>query len=175
MRRADLWAPVPLEIGGPVAYAPHWLWLGIALAVLAAVLPVAWWWLTRPRAEKQAVEAPRTPASALEEARAAIAAVTDGHARGTTSDRAAHQELSRVVRRFVAQVSGWPVDHMGLSDLREAMGRDPRLAGLTDYVALLSPPSFGPDGTGDVPGAAREADALVTRWAQALTSPEVTR
>lgn len=173
MWAADL-VPRPLEgqLFGPVAYAPLWLWLGLVLAVVALTWPVVAWWLTRPRPTPVAPRQPApTPADARAEALAAIARVRRAHAAGALTDRAAHQGLSRAVRRFVAQASGWPVDHMGLADLRAAMGHDPRLAGLTDYVAVLSPPSFGPVGGGDVPRAADRAEDLVGLWAGALVAP----
>lgn len=158
------------QLFGPVAYAPHWLWLGIALGVSAAAWPVVAWWLTRPRPERRPEQplAP-SPEDARATASAAIARVRHAHAAGGLTDRAAHQELSRVVRRFVAQASGWPVDHLGLADLRAAMQRDPRLAGLTDYVEVVTPPSFGPEGVGDVARAADRADELVGLWAGALS------
>ncbi|GAB3709437.1 hypothetical protein [Mariniluteicoccus flavus] len=171
MRAADLGLPAmrAAEIFGPVPYAHHWLWLGIALAVLAVAWPVLVWLLTRPRRVRPTPPAPpRTPAQALAEAQSGIRAVRARHAVGEVTDRGAHQELSRVVRRFVAEASGWPTDHMGLADLREAMQHDARLANLTDYVAVLHPPSFGPDGAGDVDAAADRADELVRRWATAL-------
>lgn len=164
------------ELSGPVAYAPGWLWLGLGLALLAAAWPVALWWLTRPRRSRPV--APRTLAATRAEAHAEIARVHRAHAAGELTGRGAHQELSRVVRAFVADGSGWPVDHMGLADLRTATRRDPRLADLTEWVAGLQPPSFAPEGTGDVAAAADRADALVERWAAAppeASSPQVPR
>lgn len=160
------------EIFGPVPVSPWWLYSGLGCLAVCVLLPLLWWFAGRTRAAKPAA-APqpvtRPPRSAAAEAAWAIESIRRDHAAGQLTTRAAHLALSRIVRTFIEQVSGWPVAHMGLSDLKDAMNRDRRLTDLTSYVEILSPPSFSREADGDVAAACGRADQLIAQWAQALT------
>lgn len=123
----------------PGSYALTWPLLG-GLLLLALVVWVAVVWLSgRPPEELR--RAPMPP-GALARARAETLARIDEieasvHA-GERSAREGHHELSRTVRRFVADVSGLDAEHMTAADLRE---RGPEH--LADLVATYYPSQFG--------------------------------
>ncbi|OYO25272.1 hypothetical protein CGZ93_02175 [Enemella dayhoffiae] len=158
--------PGEAEVFAPVAYSPLWLVLGASLLLAVLGWPLLALWLTRPRRVRPAAPTPPPdPAELRRRTLAEISHVHSEHAAGRITAREAQQRLSRVVRRFGGRASGVPADTMTLAELAAVMQRDPRLAELTDYVALLHPPSFAPSESGDVPAACARAEELVARWA----------
>ncbi len=131
---------MPEEFTGPVGYADRWLWIAVALAVVVVLYYLAAWWFTR-RPRPPVV---RAPVVDVPDVRAAHLARIDDLAervhRGETSPRAGHQQLSDLVRSYVATVSTLPARTMTLSDLRD---RAP--AELVETIALMYPPEFAPE------------------------------
>lgn len=123
----------------PGSYALTWPLLG-GLLLLALVVWAAVVWLSgRPPEElRHAPMPPGALAKARAEAIAQIDAVEASVLSGERSARAGYHELSRVVRRFVAEVSGLDAEHMTGADLRECGPEH-----LADLVATYYPSQFG--------------------------------
>lgn len=156
---------VMLQIFGPERYAPWWLIAGIAALVAIVVIPPAIVWFTRARPPKPTPPPPPPdPNQFRAECLARIADIRQRHGAGHLADRAAHQELSHVVRMFVAAATSLPIDRMVLGELREKLRTDHRFAYLTDWVELLYPPKFAPDVHRSVADSAAEAERLVGTW-----------
>ena len=144
---------------GPLTYDARWLWIAVALVVLA-VAALAWaLWPRRTAAPAVSTPAPardveRLRRTALQE----IARIEGESAAGRLAVRDAHQRLSRVVREFVARASGLPVDRMTLAELEDAA-----LAPVATGVGQLYPGEFG---IADQPLAAAVASArtAVSSW-----------
>lgn len=163
-----------MTVSPPVAYAPVWLILGLVLLAVVVVWPLLLWWWTRPgrgRARSEAAEVAPDP-DARERALAALAELDRAHRAGAADDRATLLGLSRVVRDFVATVSGWPVDRMTLGELRTVMNRTPELGALTELIGVIQPPSFQRPGTtpAAVPGLIADGAELVRRWPRGSTA-----
>ncbi|ALJ21533.1 hypothetical protein [Microbacterium sp. No. 7] len=118
----------------PAQYGPVWLvWL---LVAIAALLVVAWLLLRRrpeppaapPPAEVAAPAQPVAPApqTLRSEYLARIDLVEILHKKGQLDKRAAHLELSRLVRQYVNEHSGLEAPVLTLSELR-ARGVHPSL------------------------------------------------
>jgi hypothetical protein len=149
MRAAD-------ELQPPVGYDDRWLLLALlALGLVAVYYAAAIWW-TRERPPRPTRTSPQSSwLTQLDEIRDAVA-------RGELTARRGHQEISHVVRSFVAERSGIPATTMTLGDFRE-QGPE-RLA---ELVALTYPPAFSPDEelpTAVFDEAAARARTLVTTW-----------
>ncbi|MFC5728724.1 MULTISPECIES: hypothetical protein [Nocardioides] len=152
---------LPEEFAGPVAYSDRWLWIALVLAVLVLLYYAAAWWLTRPRQGPAAptdVEAPDARREHLDR----IDRIEDEVRTGSLSPRGGHQELSDVVRSYVASVTTLPARTMALADFRARAPKE-----LVDAIELMYPPEFAPD---DVVARDRfddalgQARALVTTW-----------
>lgn len=102
-------------------------WLLIALGVIAAGIVIAYLvlWFTRPRYEltKQTTEsAPQVDGNAITQALrheylGRIQEIDDAYAAGTIGPREANRRLSREVRQFVQDYSGFEAPVLGLNDL----------------------------------------------------------
>ena len=131
-------AELPEEFAGPVGYADRWLWIAVALLGLVVVYYAVAWWSTRPPRRRPA---PITaPPDVRREHLARIDQVEEQVRSGAISARVGHQQLSRVVRGYVAAVSPLPAPTMTLADLRALAP-----AALTDVIELVYPPEFAPD------------------------------
>lgn len=131
---------MPEEFTGPVAYADRWLWIAIVLLVVVVVYYLAAWWLTReprpPVVKAAVVDVPDVRQAHL----ARIDALAERVHRGETSPREGHQQLSDLVRSYVAEVTTLPARTMTLTDLQH---RAP--AELVAAIALMYPPEFAPE------------------------------
>lgn len=155
---------MPEEFTGPVAYDERWLWIAIALVALVVAYYLASWWFTRPprirRVAQPAVVVPDVRAAHLARIDELVAQVHDGR----VPARAGHQQLSEILRSWVATVTPLPARTMALADFRD---RAPQ--GLVDAIELMYPPEFAPDsdGHGDLAAfddAAHRARGLVDTW-----------
>jgi hypothetical protein len=146
---------------GPLPYSQWWTWAGLALLLLVA----AWYILvfagTRPpRQERPAVSAPLTDLPALR--RAYLQRINDVEqeaAAGNLSARAAHQEISALLRRFVRDATGVDAPRMTHADLV----RHP-LPAAAAAVGRLYPGEFGPEPLPAVASSAAAAREAVRSW-----------
>ncbi|GAA4812892.1 hypothetical protein ACFQ0K_05070 [Nocardioides caeni] len=153
---------LPEEFSGPVAYSDRWLWIVLGLLVLVLVYYVAAWWFTR--APKPATIArPRVDVPTVRERHLQrIDEVVAQVRAGDLEPRAGHQQLSDVVRSFVAEVTTLPARTMALADFRH---RAPEA--LVAAIELMYPPEFAPDDTiarDRFEDAAGQARQLVGTW-----------
>jgi len=153
-------ADLPEEFTGPVGYADRWLWIAVGLVVALVAYYLLAWRLTRAPARLDAAPAPAPDARAEHLAR--IDRVDALVRAGELTPRDGHQQLSEVVRDYVAAVTSLPARTMALADFREHAP-----AALADVIELVYPPEFSPDDT-----VARErfetavgrSRGLVTTW-----------
>ncbi|MGN7200033.1 hypothetical protein [Arthrobacter sp. SAFR-044] len=149
---------------GPLQYSPAWLWCGAALLVLVAGWYVFVLATTRP--------APRTKPgsagsrSALTELPALKAAylqrihdVDREAAAGNIEARAAHQEISLLLRAFVRDATGVDATRMTHQDL----ARHP-LPAAARVIEALYPAEFGPGPLPSVAASAAKASEAVRTW-----------
>jgi hypothetical protein len=129
------------DVVGTVAYGAAWWVLAVALlgAVVAWNVGLALW----GRPSRVHPDRPRRPHPAVAELRRRCLADLDQiearEASGHLSTRQAHQQLSRVVRRFVQEATGVPASAMTLASLREQ-----RVPGLLEVIELVYPAEFAP-------------------------------
>lgn len=131
---------LPDEFTGPVAYDERWLWIALALGAAVVLYYVLAWWLTRrprvPRLERVAVDLPdvrRTHLDLIDRIDAQVRA-------GELEPRTGHQQLSEVVRSYVAAVTTLPARTMALADFRARAPHE-----LVAVIELVYPPEFAPD------------------------------
>ncbi|MCX6402244.1 MAG: hypothetical protein NTX33_20205 [Propionibacteriales bacterium] len=133
-------AELPEEFTGPVEYADRWLVLAIVLIALVLVYYVVAWWMTRapkvPTIARAGVDVPSEQAACLARIDEVVARVR----LGTLSARDGHQQLSDVVRSYVATVTTLPARTMALADFRTRAPQE-----LVDAIELMYPPEFAPD------------------------------
>lgn len=151
------------EFSGPVGYADRWLWIALGLMLVAALYFALAWWLTRPPTVRSVtradVDVPSVRGAHLERIDRIAAQV----AAGAIAARDGHQQLSVVVRSYVAAVSTLPARTMALADFRTHAP-----APVADTIAVLYPPEFAPDdevARTRFDEAADRARELVTTWA----------
>ena len=153
---------LPEEFAGPVAYSDRWLWIALTLAVLVVVYYAAAWWLTRPRRDRGAARPGVVVPDVRREHLDRIDRIEDDVRTGSLSPRDGHQQLSDVVRSYVASVTTLPARTMALADFRARAPQE-----LVDAIELMYPPEFAPgdavarDRFDDAVGQAR---GLVTAW-----------
>lgn len=153
---------MPEEFTGPVAYADWWLWLAVVLFALVVAYYLASWWVTRaprvPTIERHDVDVP----SAQEDHLARIDRVVAQVRAGALAPREGHQQLSEVVRSYVATVTTLPARTMALADFRARAPQD-----LVDAIEVMYPPEFAPDATlaeNAFDTAVAQARSLVGTW-----------
>ncbi|NUT71014.1 hypothetical protein [Pseudarthrobacter sp. C4D7] len=147
---------------GPLQYNPAWMWCGAAVLAL-----VAGWYVfviagTRP-APRSTRTAARTALTELPALKAAylqrIRDVEREAAAGTVDARAAHQEISLLVRGFVRDATGVDATRMTHQDL----ARHP-LPAAAQVIESLYPAEFGPGPLPAVTVSAARASEAVRAW-----------
>lgn len=152
---------MPEEFTGPVAYDDRWLWIAVALVAVVVVYYLASWWFTRPPrvrvVERAPVDVPDARAQHLARIEELVTQVHDGR----VSARGGHQQLSEIVRSWVATVTTLPARTMALADFRD---RAPQQ--LVEAIELMYPPEFAPDvdAMSTFDDAVRRARELVGSW-----------
>jgi hypothetical protein len=147
---------------GPLQYSPVWMWVGIALVAL-----VAGWYVVvfastrRPRmAEGVRRSAALTDLSVLKAAYLQrIDDVERDAAAGNLSLRAAHHEISHLLRSFVRDATG--VDALRMT--RQDLERHP-LPAPAAVVGILYPAQFGVEPLPSVAVSAASARNAVSTW-----------
>ena len=156
--------PAEPSFYGPLGYSPLWLWCGAALLVLLA----GWFAVVfaTTRADQPAEPTPERGRPALTDLPALKAAylqrisdVEEDAAAGRLPARAAHQELSLLLRGFVRDATGVDATRMTHQDL----ARHP-LPAAAAVVASLYPAEFGPDPLPHVGTSAARAAEAVRAW-----------
>ncbi|TLM86242.1 hypothetical protein FDW83_00270 [Pseudarthrobacter sp. NamE2] len=153
------------ELGfhGPFQYSPAWLWAGVALLAL-----VAGWYAAVLAATRRRRHLPgdRRPV-ALTDLAALKAAYLEridnaerSAAAGRLSLRAAHQEISLVLRSFIRDATG--VDALRMT--RQDLERHP-LPAAAAAVGALYPGEFGPEPLPSASASAEVARKVVRAWA----------
>lgn len=162
---------MPPEIHDPVSYSVLLLVAAAILAVLAIGWPLAviiGHRLRSPKPEPVVPAAPPPPPPDPVALRASylgqIEQIAAAHAAGRLPDRGVHQQLSGVVREFVAEVSAIPVDRLTLAELERQLATQPQLASLTGFVAELYSPSFAADVSRPAAASLASARQVVERW-----------
>jgi hypothetical protein len=149
------------EFLGPLPYSPLWTWAGAILVLLVA----GWYVLVlagtrRPRPKPSSRPAPLTDLPALQAAYLQrIADVEQQSEAGNISARAAHQEISLLLRRFVRDATGVDAPRMTQADL--AKHPLPKAA---KAVGALYPGEFGPEPLPAVASSAAAAREAVRSW-----------
>jgi hypothetical protein len=149
------------EFLGPLPYSPLWTWAGAILLLLVAV----WYAFVfagtrRPRPRPASLPAPLTSLPALQSAYLQrIDDVEQEAATGTISARAAHQEISFLLRRFVRDATGVDAPRMTHADL--VKHPLPRAA---EAVGALYPGEFGSEPLPSVAASAATAREAVRSW-----------
>lgn len=173
--------PVDGDFLGPLDYSAWFPGAGLGLLVLVAgwcgyVFLSTW---RRPPVPQAAPPDPGPPAGPdlarlRREYLQRIDAVAGGAAAGTRSGRAAHQELSLLLRSFVRDASGLDATRMTLAELRALSQATPGpqplshatpgLPALSRAVAAIYPAAFGPAAVSGVPEAADTAREVIRSW-----------
>lgn len=131
---------MPEEFTGPVAYDDRWLWIAAVLLALVVAWYLLSWWLTRP---PRPTPLSRTGVDVPDAQRAHLARIDDlaGRVhRGELPAREGHQQLSELVRSYVATVTTLPARTMALADFRHRAPQE-----LVDTIEVMYPPEFAPD------------------------------
>lgn len=147
---------------GPLPYNPAWVWCGAAILALVAGWYAYLWWSTRAAPTSPA--APTRPAlTDLPALKAAylqrIQDVDRDAAAGTLEARAAHQQISMLLRGFVRDATGVDATRMTQQDLAQHP-----LPAAADAVEALYPAEFGPGPLPSVGASAARAAAAVRTW-----------
>lgn len=147
---------------GPLPYSPAWMWCGVAVLALAA----GWYAyvFVNTRAVPTSRPAPARPSlTDLPALKAAylqrIHDVDREAAAGNLGARAAHQQISMLLRGFVRDATGVDATRMTHQDLV----RHP-LPAAADAVEDLYPAEFGPGPLPSVGASAARASAAVRAW-----------
>lgn len=140
LARAEPVPGMPEEFTGPVGYADRWLVVAVVLLVLVVLYYLAAWWFTRAPKPPVVRTAPVDVPDARQAHLARIDALAERVHRGETSPREGHQQLSDLVRSYVATVTTLPARTMTLADLQHRAPAD-----LVATIALMYPPEFAPE------------------------------
>lgn len=147
---------------GPLPYNPEWAWCGAAILALVAGW-YAYVWLSS-RAAPASCPAPARPAltdlPALKAAYLQRIQDAERDAAACTLDaRAAHQQISMLLRGFVRDATGVDATRMTQQDLAQHP-----LPAAADAVEALYPAEFGPGPLPSVGASAARASAAVRAW-----------
>lgn len=155
--------PNPGEVMPLVGYSPFWLVLGIAILALIGLFYVLVILLTtqrKPRSKPVVPTEPPVDVAKLQQAGyAKVADIETATINGTLDSRSAHEQLSAVVREFIAESTGIPADHMTLSDLQGT-----ELRGTTRAVAQFYPGVFGAEPEQDLAMSIHMAREVLSGW-----------
>lgn len=148
----------------PAHFHPLWLVLGIA-CLLAVVAGFGWvFWSTRRRRPARLSPPPRPTHRDLAALRRrylhAIDAVEQAARSGSTTSRAAHIELSMLVRRFLGELRIEHATAMTADELADVADAD-----VASVVRSYHPSEFAPAGASDIGVAAAAARSVVSAWA----------
>lgn len=125
------------EFTDPISYSWYWLWL----ALLALVLVIGWYAGVTVWAHGRRWRDGGPPPVPTARDRALFELDQIGHqvAAGGLTERDGYQQMSRVVRTFVADMTGLPAQSMALADLNAA-----GVTSVAEAIALMYPPEFAP-------------------------------
>jgi hypothetical protein len=146
---------------GPLQYSPVWMWAGAALLALVAAWYAAIFASTR-RPRDTAVRRPAALTDLPALKNAYLERLDDLEreaAAGRLSLRAAHQEISLLLRSFVRDVTG--VDALRMT--RQDLERHP-LPAAAAVVGILYPAEFGMEPLPPVAVSAASARNAVSTW-----------
>lgn len=144
--------PMPLLLAGLVL-AGVVLWYGLV------------WWLTRRRTQKTlktlpaAVVAPTDLTALKQMYLKKIEVIWQKYEARDVTARVTHQKLSRLVRRFVGEVTKSSVANMTLADLRHT-----KYATVAQTIEAYYEPEFARIETGNVADAMARARKVVQEW-----------
>jgi len=152
--------PSPAGLHPPLAYWTLWLILAaVAFGLSLFVLAVAG--VERPRRRPRAKRA-KAAAAVTPDVRRKYLALIDQVAadvRAGLSSRDAHQRLAGLVRGFVGEASGRPVQDATLAELGER-----GLPEVAAVIARLYPAEFERDAYADPAAAIAQAREVVAQW-----------
>lgn len=146
----------------PLGYSPLWLWAGLLLAALAVGWIVAVLAATRQPRARTAPDSPAAmlPAAGLKEHYLArIHEVETAAGTGALPQRAAHQELSLLLRLFIRDATGQDMTRMTLADIREQP-----LPGVAEAIGRIYPGEFAAEPLPSVTASAAVAREAVRAW-----------
>lgn len=150
------------EFHGPVAHADRWLWISLVLLALVVLYYAVSWWVTRPPRLRDVARADVDVPDLQREHLARIDRVEADVRAGVLEPREGHQQLSEVMRSYVAEVTTLPARTMVLADFR--LQAPPELV---EALEVMYPPEFGPDGEmarGRFDDAVARAREVVSTW-----------
>lgn len=155
----------PAELFPPEAYAGGWLVAAVLAIAVVVLWPIVVVLITRPKRVRAEVPTGPPPADQRGRTLAELAEIRRRWQEGSVSTRHGHQEISSVVRRYVATAGQPGVETMTLAELRSASEQSPRLTVVADLVEELYPPEFaaGDGAAGDgAPGSGTHPDLTTT-------------
>lgn len=148
-----------------VSYQPIPLWIALGLIFLTVIIVGEIFWLTRRKPQKVLSTLPPAPVVIVDTTKlkqkylAEIERVEQSYNAHKLKARFVHQELSRLLKLFVSEAAGAPVQTMTLSDLKRT-----RHTTLVPAIELFYRPEFAEIESGNVTDALSLAKKVVTEW-----------
>lgn len=148
-----------------LTYDPLPLWLAAGLLALVCCWYGLVFYLTRKKHPKVLATLPPAPPVAVDLSSikqhylTMIDAIEASFNQRQLQSRAAHQELSALVRQFASEVEKMSIKTMTLSDLKKS-----RFASLTPVIEAYYPPEFASLDSGSVASACGLARTVVQQW-----------
>lgn len=146
---------------GPLGYSGFWLFLGLAL--VAAALAWVWYSVSSTRAPRLGRDVPiprfHAPVGLRRKYLGEIDQIAALLDLGEIGPRTAAQEMSRIVRGFVQEVTGIRASRMTLDELREQS--TPAVAAAVEH---FYPGEFSRDGESDARASIEAARTVVGQW-----------
>lgn len=144
---------------GPLQYSQVWFYLGALLLLLLAAWYVVLLWPRRKQASRDPAVGPRDVAALRSACLQAIDSVEADADAGRLPERAAHQQLSFLVREFAGNVTGIPTTFMTLEEMRRQ-----RVEPFASGIAGIYPAEFTPVTGQTVQDSAAAARQAVRAW-----------
>ena len=144
---------------GPLQYSQVWFYLGAMLLLLLAAWYALLLWPRRKQASQDRVFVPSDVAALRSACLQAIDSIAADADAGRLPERAAHQQLSFLVREFAGNVTGKPTTSMTLEEMRRH-GLEPFASG----IAGIYPAEFAPVTRQTVQDSAAAARQAVRAW-----------